>query len=156
MFFVYFDKCVFHVLHLFFNKLLQFRMHCWLRCLIVQLVSMENKTNDNLIFDSQTIFLEMSESFFRMMVIVSLNFFFFSGSYRFIESNPNLNLRQRPPRWSSGNTFVSGAVGLRLKSRTGQIRHRVARKRNVAETGPANSLYSEDNERFNFDLFGLC
>ena len=28
--------------------------------------------------------------------------------------------------WSSDNAFVSGAVGLRFKSRAGQIRHKVA------------------------------
>ena len=67
--------------------------------------------------------------------------------------------------WSSGNAFVSGAGGLRFKSRAGQIGHSVAKRlattvaffgvahrRNDAEMGPANSLhasayYSEYNER---------
>ena len=31
-----------------------------------------------------------------------------------------------PASWSSGNAFVSGAGGLRFKSRAGQIRHSVA------------------------------
>ena len=31
----------------------------------------------------------------------------------------------KPVNWSSGNAFVSEAVGLRLKSRAGQIGHRV-------------------------------
>ena len=68
--------------------------------------------------------------------------------------------------WSSGNAFISGAGGLRFKSRTGQIGHSVANGspplrhffewscvagRNDAEMGPANSLhapahYSEYNE----------
>ena len=31
-----------------------------------------------------------------------------------------------PASWSSGNAFVSGAGGLRFKSRAGQIKHSVA------------------------------
>ena len=76
---------------------------------------------------------------------------------------------QKPASWSSGNAFVSGAVGLKFRSRARQIgtvlptaRHRCnissngaeLPKRNDAEMGPANSLhasayYSEYNERFN-------
>ena len=33
---------------------------------------------------------------------------------------------QKLASWSSGNAFVSGAGGLRFKSRAGQIQHRVA------------------------------
>ena len=71
--------------------------------------------------------------------------------------------------WSSGKAFVSGAEGLRFKSRAGYIGHSVAndssllqlfferigiaRRRNDAKMGPVNSLlaseqYSEYNERF--------
>ena len=32
----------------------------------------------------------------------------------------------QPVRWSNGNAFVSGAGGLRLKYRAGQIKHSVA------------------------------
>ena len=32
----------------------------------------------------------------------------------------------KPASWSSGNAFVSGAGGLRFKSRAGQIGHSVA------------------------------
>ena len=73
-----------------------------------------------------------------------------------------------PASWSSGNAFVSGAVGQRFKSRAGQIgpsvangsppqRHfferRCVLECNDAEMGPANSLhalayFSDYNERF--------
>ena len=77
--------------------------------------------------------------------------------------------------WSSGNAFVSGAEGLRFKSRAGQIGHSVANGshrcdisskgavlpgRYDAEMGPANSLqasayYSECNERFDMRFSNL-
>ena len=77
--------------------------------------------------------------------------------------------------WSSGNTFVSRAGGLRFKSRAGQIGHSVANgllpqrqfferswvaRRNDAEIGPANSLhasayYTEYNEAFYFIIYFL-
>ena len=59
--------------------------------------------------------------------------------------------------WLSGNAFVSGAVGLRFKSRAVQVEHSVANDsslqrhfskeavlpgRNDAEVGPANSLHA--------------
>ena len=60
--------------------------------------------------------------------------------------------------WSSGNAFVSGAGGLRFKSRPGQIEHSVAnglpplrhfferscvaRKRNDAKMGRGNWLHA--------------
>ena len=63
-----------------------------------------------------------------------------------------------PASWSTGNAFVTGAGGLRFKSQAGQIGHSVsngspplrhlferscvARRRNDAEIGPANSLYA--------------
>ena len=73
-------------------------------------------------------------------------------------------------RKASGNAFVSGAGGLRFKSRAGQIGHSVANgsspcdisskgavlpRRNDVEIGPANSLhasayYSEYQERFDY------
>ena len=37
-----------------------------------------------------------------------------------------VELRISSPSWSSGNAFVSGAGGLRFKSRAGQIGHSVA------------------------------
>ena len=75
-----------------------------------------------------------------------------------------------------GNAFASGAEGPRFKSRAGPIVHSaangspplrpffersfVARRRNDAEMGPANSLrgsalYSEYNERFDLKLNGF-
>ena len=62
-----------------------------------------------------------------------------------------------PASWSRGNAFVSGAGGVRFKSRTDQIGHSFdngspplqrffqrscAARRNDAEMGPANSLHA--------------
>ena len=76
-----------------------------------------------------------------------------------------------PATWESGNAFLSGAWGLRFKSRASQIKHIVAIgspplrhilkrscvacRHNDAETGPANSLHasawcSEYNKRSNY------
>ena len=74
--------------------------------------------------------------------------------------------------WPSGNAFVSGAGGLGLKSRAGQIKTVLIAARHLCdisskraglpgrsdkEMGPANSLhalgyYSEYNERFNLTM----
>ena len=80
------------------------------------------------------------------------NFFLFR-----LNINCNI-LNTYPASWSSGNAFVSGAGGLRFKSRAGQIAHSVAngspplpyffdwscgaRRRNDAEMGPANFLHA--------------
>ena len=85
------------------------------------------------------------------------------------------SLRDFYASWSSGNAFVSGAGGLRFKSRAGQIGHSVAdgspslryfserscvARRNDAEIGPVNLLqasayYSEHNERLNLKIYRL-
>ena len=85
------------------------------------------------------------------------------------------SLREFYASWSSGNAFVSGAGGLRFKSRAGQIEHSVANGRhrcdispnravlpgrNDAEVGPVNLLhasayYREHNEGFNLKIFRL-
>ena len=36
------------------------------------------------------------------------------------------DVQKEPASWSSGNAFVSGAGGLRFKSRAGQVGHSVA------------------------------
>ena len=70
----------------------------------------------------------------------------------------SFQVRLKPISWSSGNGFVSGAGGLRFKSRAGQIGHSVANdsppllhfserscvthRRNDAEMFGANLLHS--------------
>ena len=67
-------------------------------------------------------------------------------------------IHQLPASWSSGNAFISGAVGPRFKRSAGQIGHSVANGspllrhfferscvahwRTDAEMGPANSLHA--------------
>ena len=43
-----------------------------------------------------------------------------------MERNTKSINKTKPASWSSGNTFVSGAGGVRFKSRAGQVGHSVA------------------------------